>query len=164
MATGLLTDLYELNMAAAYLRRGMTRPATLSLFVREPPPGRGFLVTAGLEDCLRLPEDFRFDPSDLDPLRRGQGRRPAACSRPAAPGWWTSRSAARRGSRPGWRSPLRAGHGHRRIGAGRRTGRGRAAGWARDVGWAGGTAGRRCGRAPGARGRRPDAGVRPRWP
>nr|WP_055502329.1 nicotinate phosphoribosyltransferase [Nonomuraea pusilla] len=76
MATGLLTDLYELNMAAAYLRRGMTGPATFSLFVRELPPGRGFLVTAGLEDCLRFLEDFRFGPADLDHLRRSQGYDP----------------------------------------------------------------------------------------
>jgi nicotinate phosphoribosyltransferase len=35
---GVLTDLYELNMAAVYLRRGMTSLATFSLFVRELPP------------------------------------------------------------------------------------------------------------------------------
>ena len=44
----LLTDLYELNMAASYLRRGMAEDATFSLFVRHLPPGRGFLVAAGL--------------------------------------------------------------------------------------------------------------------
>ena len=33
----LLTDLYELNMAVRYLRRGMTGPATFSLFVRRLP-------------------------------------------------------------------------------------------------------------------------------
>ena len=51
MAGGLLTDLYELNMAASYLRRGMTGPATFSLFVRRLPADRGFLIAAGLEDC-----------------------------------------------------------------------------------------------------------------
>jgi len=35
MPGGLLTDLYELNMAVSYLRRGMTGPATFSLFVRQ---------------------------------------------------------------------------------------------------------------------------------
>jgi len=45
----LLTDLYELNMAVSYLRRGMTGEATFSLFVRRLPPNRGFLVAAGLE-------------------------------------------------------------------------------------------------------------------
>ena len=36
MPGGLLTDLYELNMAASYLRRSMTGQATFSLFVRRP--------------------------------------------------------------------------------------------------------------------------------
>ena len=52
MPGALLTDLYELNMAASYLRRDMTGPATFSLFVRNLPPYRGFLVAAGLEACL----------------------------------------------------------------------------------------------------------------
>jgi len=38
---GLLTDLYELNMAASYLRRSMTGQATFSLFVRALPPAAG---------------------------------------------------------------------------------------------------------------------------
>ena len=46
MPGGLRTDLYELNMAASYLRRGMDADATFSLSVREPPPHRGFLVSA----------------------------------------------------------------------------------------------------------------------
>jgi nicotinate phosphoribosyltransferase len=61
----LLTDLYELNMAASYLRRGMVGPATFSLFVRRLPPNRGFLVNAGLEDCLDFLERFRFDEDEL---------------------------------------------------------------------------------------------------
>ena len=52
MGAGLLTDLYELNMAASYLRRGMDATATFSLFVRNLPPERGFVVAAGLAGCL----------------------------------------------------------------------------------------------------------------
>jgi len=70
---GLLADLYELNMAASYLRRAMTGPATFSLFVRKLPPGRGFLVACGLEDCLRFLEDFSFTEEDLGYLRQVQG-------------------------------------------------------------------------------------------
>jgi nicotinate phosphoribosyltransferase len=70
---GLLADLYELNMAASYLRRAMTGPATFSLFVRRLPPGRGFLVAAGLEDCLQFLEGFSFTEEDLGYLRRVQG-------------------------------------------------------------------------------------------
>ncbi len=70
MASGLLTDLYELNMAASYLKRGMGGEAAFSLFVRELPPTRGFLVAAGLEPCLEFLESFGFLEEDLDYLRR----------------------------------------------------------------------------------------------
>ena len=70
---GLLTDLYELNMAAVYLRRGMRAPATFSLFVRELPPNRGFLVAAGLADCLDFLQRFGFAPNELDWLRTNLG-------------------------------------------------------------------------------------------
>ena len=66
----LLTDLYELNMAASYLRRGMRQEATFSLFVRDLPPNRGFLVAAGLEPCLEFLETFGFPEEDLDYLGR----------------------------------------------------------------------------------------------
>ena len=72
MPGGLLTDLYELNMAASYLRRSMTGQATFSLFVRRLPPGRGFLIAAGLADCLQFLEDFSFTEEDLDYLRRAR--------------------------------------------------------------------------------------------
>jgi nicotinate phosphoribosyltransferase len=68
MPGGLMTDLYEVNMAVSYLRRGMTGPATFSLYVRELPPTRGFLVAAGLDHCLSFLETFGFDHEDLDYL------------------------------------------------------------------------------------------------
>lgn len=61
----LMTDLYELNMAASYLRRGMTQPATFSLFVRHLPEARGFLVAAGVEQCLDYLSRLRFEEDDL---------------------------------------------------------------------------------------------------
>jgi nicotinate phosphoribosyltransferase len=70
MPGGLRTDLYELNMAASYLRRGMDGPATFSLYIRDMPKQRGFLVAAGLDDCLRFLETFSFEAEDLDALRR----------------------------------------------------------------------------------------------
>ena len=65
MGQALITDLYELNMAASYLRRGMVGPATFSLFVRTLPVDRGFEVSAGLEDCLAYLETFAFEEEDL---------------------------------------------------------------------------------------------------
>jgi nicotinate phosphoribosyltransferase len=68
VASPLLTDLYGLNMAASYLRRDMVSEATFSLFVRRLPPNRGFLVAAGLDDCLDHLEHVQFTGADLDYL------------------------------------------------------------------------------------------------
>ena len=65
MPGALLTDLYELTMAASYLRRDMLAPATFSLYVRELPPERGFLVVAGLEHCLDFMASLSFEDDDL---------------------------------------------------------------------------------------------------
>src|SRR5919106_773036 len=65
MPGGLSTDLYELNMAASYLRRGMHGLATFRLYVRDMPKQRGFLVAAGLDDCLRFLENYAFEEDEL---------------------------------------------------------------------------------------------------
>ncbi|MGC9665172.1 nicotinate phosphoribosyltransferase [Planosporangium sp. 12N6] len=70
---GLHTDLYELRMAASYLRRGMDGPATFSLYVRQLPTERGFLVAAGLADALAFLADFHVDGADLDWLHTTGG-------------------------------------------------------------------------------------------
>ena len=72
MHAGLRTDLYELNMAVSYLRRGLTGLATFSLFIRRLPPHRGFLVAAGLEDCLAFLEQFAFTAADIAWLTESQ--------------------------------------------------------------------------------------------
>ncbi|MEV7571223.1 nicotinate phosphoribosyltransferase [Streptomyces tanashiensis] len=59
------TDLYEVTMALSYLREDMRAPATFSLFVRDLPPGRGFLVAAGLEPALDYLSRFRVGRADL---------------------------------------------------------------------------------------------------
>lgn len=60
------TDLYEVTMALSYLREDMRAPATFSLFVRDLPPGRGFLVAAGLEPALDHLSRFRVGRSDVE--------------------------------------------------------------------------------------------------
>lgn len=71
MSAALLVDLYEVTMAAAYWREGMAdRPATFSLFVRRLPPGRGYLVAAGLDDALTWLEEARFSDDDLAVIGR----------------------------------------------------------------------------------------------
>ena len=64
----LFTDLYELTMAASYLREGMRGSATFSVFVRQLPRERSFLVAAGLEDVLNFLRDFRFSGDALSYL------------------------------------------------------------------------------------------------
>jgi nicotinic acid phosphoribosyltransferase len=41
--SALLTDLYELTMAAAYFENGFRATASFELFVRSLPPQRGYL-------------------------------------------------------------------------------------------------------------------------
>ncbi|MEW1636843.1 nicotinate phosphoribosyltransferase [Streptomyces sp. NPDC093801] len=59
------TDLYEVTMAMSYLREGMRADATFSLFVRDLPPGRGFLVAAGLEPALEYLTRFEVTADDV---------------------------------------------------------------------------------------------------
>ncbi|HXE91048.1 MAG TPA: nicotinate phosphoribosyltransferase [Terriglobales bacterium] len=68
--SALLTDLYELTMAAAYFDRGFEARATFELFVRDLPRERGFLLVAGLEQALEFLEDLHFTADDIDYLRR----------------------------------------------------------------------------------------------
>ncbi|GGR84096.1 nicotinate phosphoribosyltransferase [Streptomyces humidus] len=66
MSEATTTDLYEVTMALSYLREGMTAPATFSLFVRDLPPDRGFLVAAGLESALDFLAGFRVGADDVE--------------------------------------------------------------------------------------------------
>lgn len=62
---GLFTDLYELRMAQAYLEHGKTGEAVFDLHVRELPPGRGLLVSAGIQQALERLDRFTFDDDQL---------------------------------------------------------------------------------------------------
>ncbi|MGH8999149.1 MAG: nicotinate phosphoribosyltransferase [Acidimicrobiia bacterium] len=67
----LLTDLYELTMAAALFAEGKAEvPAAFSLFARTLPPRRGYLVAAGLDDAMDYLEGLRFTGEDLAALAR----------------------------------------------------------------------------------------------
>ena len=68
--SGLLTDLYELTMAAGYVQTRFDALATFELFVRHLPPRRSYLVAAGLEQALDFTENVRFTPEEIDYLRR----------------------------------------------------------------------------------------------
>jgi len=67
--SGLLTDLYELTMAAAYVQNRFEARATFELFVRALPRRRNYLVAAGLEQALGFLEEVRFSSEDISYLR-----------------------------------------------------------------------------------------------
>jgi nicotinate phosphoribosyltransferase len=69
METGLLTDLYQLNMIEAYLDHQQTKTAVFELFFRKFPAQRGFLMAAGLEQALDFLEEMRFTAEEIDWLR-----------------------------------------------------------------------------------------------
>jgi nicotinate phosphoribosyltransferase len=64
--SALLTDFYQLTMLQAYLHEGLQQQAVFELFVRKLPPGRRFLVAAGLEQALDYLETLRFDDVEID--------------------------------------------------------------------------------------------------
>jgi nicotinate phosphoribosyltransferase len=67
--SGLLTDLYELTMAASYVQKRFDARATFELFVRHLPRRRNYLVTAGLEQALDFLENVRFSAEEVSYLR-----------------------------------------------------------------------------------------------
>jgi nicotinate phosphoribosyltransferase len=68
--SGLLTDLYELTMAAGYLQTRFDARATFELFVRNIPPQRNYLVAAGLDLALEYLENVNFTGEEVMYLRR----------------------------------------------------------------------------------------------
>ncbi len=67
--SGLLTDLYELTMAAGYVQTGFRGRATFELFTRSLPPRRNFLVAAGLEQALEFLQGLSFSHEQISYLR-----------------------------------------------------------------------------------------------
>ena len=67
--SGLLTDLYELTMAAGYVQNHFAARATFELFVRSLPAQRNYLVAAGLEQALDFLERVRFSEEEVAYIR-----------------------------------------------------------------------------------------------
>ncbi|MGC4894603.1 nicotinate phosphoribosyltransferase [Micromonospora sp. DT31] len=67
----LLTDHYELTMVGAALQDGTAdRRCVFEVFSRRLPAGRRYGVVAGTGRLIEMIRDFRFDPSEIDFLRR----------------------------------------------------------------------------------------------
>jgi len=67
---GLFTDLYELTMCASYFDNKRNELATFDLFIRDLPPNRSYFVFAGLEQALLFLEHMRFNPEQINWLRK----------------------------------------------------------------------------------------------
>jgi nicotinate phosphoribosyltransferase len=66
----LLTDLYQLTMAACYTGEGIEQKrACFELFVRKLPEGFGYLIAMGLAQGLEYLEKFRFTPAHIEALQ-----------------------------------------------------------------------------------------------
>ena len=67
---GLLTDLYELTMAAGYFEAGKAdEKATFEMVFRRLPPHRNYLLFAGLPQIVDYLMNLRFTPEEIDYLR-----------------------------------------------------------------------------------------------
>ena len=67
---GLLTDLYELTMAAGYFEAGKaSQKATFELSIRRLPAHRNFVVMSGLPQVVDYLLKLRFEPEEIDYLR-----------------------------------------------------------------------------------------------
>jgi nicotinate phosphoribosyltransferase len=65
----LLTDLYQLTMAASYWKSGRAeQEAVFHLFFRKLPFGGGYVVAAGLADAITFLRNFTFENDDLSYL------------------------------------------------------------------------------------------------
>jgi nicotinate phosphoribosyltransferase len=66
----LLTDLYQLTMAACYTGEGLEqKKASFELFARRLPDGFGYLIAMGLAQALDYLEKFRFSSTQVAALQ-----------------------------------------------------------------------------------------------
>ena len=66
---GAATDLYQLSMAAGYLKNNKNNIATFELWIRDIPYNRNFLITAGLEQVLYYLENLSFSKKTINYLK-----------------------------------------------------------------------------------------------
>lgn len=67
----LLTDLYQITMAYAYWKSGKQDDnAVFDLYFRKNPFNGEFTIFAGLEECLKFVEKFRYSCSDIEYIKQ----------------------------------------------------------------------------------------------
>lgn len=74
LPAGLLTDLYQLTMAAGYVDQGLAeRDACFHLFFRKAPFRGSYAVAAGLEPAMDFLRAFRYDDDQVAYLSEQEG-------------------------------------------------------------------------------------------
>lgn len=68
--SGLFTDRYELTMLRGYRETDHTPRATFSLYFRDLPPDRGYVIAAGLEQAVAAIQNVSFGERARSHLRR----------------------------------------------------------------------------------------------
>ena len=67
---GIVTDLYQLTMAAGYYEQHKQDSATFELSVRHLPKNRSYLIAAGLEQALHYLTHIKFSADTIQYLRQ----------------------------------------------------------------------------------------------
>lgn len=72
-AAALMTDFYELTMAAGYyfsqFHKDWKTKAIFEMFARELPENRSYLVAAGLQQAVEYISNFTFNKDQIDYLK-----------------------------------------------------------------------------------------------
>lgn len=67
----LLTDLYQITMAYAYWKAGKhDARSVFDLFFRKNPFNGEFTIFAGLEECLKFLDNFKYSESDIEYIKQ----------------------------------------------------------------------------------------------
>ena len=66
----LLTDMYQITMARAYWKHNRIEElASFDLFFRKNPFGGEYTIFAGLSECLKFLETFRYSEDDIEYIK-----------------------------------------------------------------------------------------------
>jgi nicotinate phosphoribosyltransferase len=71
--TTMMTDLYQLTMAAAYMDSGKDSEATFDMFIRKLPQDWGFFIANGIEAAIDYATNIEFTDEDLAFLGQSAG-------------------------------------------------------------------------------------------
>ena len=66
----LLTDMYQITMARAYWKHNRIKEsASFDLFFRKNPFGGEYTIFAGLSECLKFLDNFRYKAEDIEYIK-----------------------------------------------------------------------------------------------